>query len=91
MPIIRIPAPLRAYTAGNSEVTVNGRIVSEAIDSLISQFPSIEPHLYNNDGELRPYVNFFLGEDNIRDLQGLLTPVKEDDRLLLIPSIAGGR
>jgi len=39
---------------------------------------------------LRPFVNLFLGDENIKELQGLNTPLKEDDRLLLIPSIAGG-
>ena len=44
----------------------------------------------NGEGKLRPFVNLFLGEENIKDLQGLATPVSESDRLLLIPSIAGG-
>lgn len=90
MPTLRIPTPLRTYTGGESEVPVQGQTVSEAMQYLISQHPSLEPHLYNGKGDLRPFVNLFLGEENVRDLQGLETPLGLEDRLLLIPSIAGG-
>ena len=90
MPILRIPTPLRTYTNGQAEVSVEGTTVESAMNSLIEQFPSMQPHLYNGQGELRPFVNLFLGEDNIKDLQGLSTPLQDGDRILLIPSIAGG-
>lgn len=90
MPIIKIPTPLRSYTANQSEVTVQGQTAAEAMQSLVEQYPALHPHLFNPEGKLRPYVNLFLGEDNLRDLQGLETPLKETDQLRLIPSIAGG-
>jgi len=90
VPTLRIPTPLRSYTGGESEVPVQGQTVSEAMQYLISQHPSLKPHLYNGKGDLRPFVNLFLGEENVRDLQGLETPLGAEDRLLLIPSIAGG-
>ena len=91
MPAIRIPTPLRSYTHGQNEVAVRGQTVSEAMGDLIIQYPALQPHLFNGQGSLRPFVNLFLGEENVRDLQGLETPLKEDDHLLLIPSIAGGK
>lgn len=69
---------------------MEGRNVAEAVESLLKQFPALKPHLTNTRGELRPFVNLFIGENNIRDLQGLETPLGEDDQLVLIPSIAGG-
>jgi molybdopterin converting factor small subunit len=90
MPVLRIPTPLRTYTDGLSEVTVEGITVGEAMLSLVEQFPTMRPHLYNGQGELRPFVNLFLGEDNVRDLQGMSTPLQDGDRIMLIPSIAGG-
>jgi molybdopterin converting factor small subunit len=60
------------------------------MQDLVRQYPSLEPHLYNRQGTLRHFVNLFVGEENIKDLQGLDTALKEADRLLLIPSIAGG-
>jgi len=82
---------LRTYTSGNSEVTVSGAKISEALSDLITQFPAIKPHLFNEAGELRPFVNLFVGENNIKDLQGVETPIKDGDKIMLIPSIAGGK
>jgi molybdopterin converting factor small subunit len=87
---IRIPTPLRAYTAGENEIAVEGNTVGEALSHLLAQHPSLRPHIYNGDDQLRAFVNLFLNEDNIKDLQGIETPVKPNDRLMLIPSIAGG-
>ncbi len=91
MPVLRIPTPLRSYTAGQSEIPVAGDTVAEAMNDLMGQYPSLKPHLYNGTGVLRPFVNLFVGENNIKDLKGLETPLEADDRVLLIPSIAGGR
>ena len=90
MATLKIPTPLRSYTGGQAEVQVNGGNVAEAMDHLVQQFPTLKPHLYNGDGKLRPFVNLFVGENNISDLQGLDTPLDENARLILIPSIAGG-
>ena len=90
MLILKIPSPLRTYTNGQAEVSVSGRTVASALDSLIQQYPAIKPHLFNEAGTLRPFVNLFVGPSNIRDLQGLDTSLGENDRLMLIPSIAGG-
>jgi len=90
MPTIRIPTPIRPYVNGEKVVNVKGQNAAEAVESLLIQFPALRTHLVNGRGELRPFVNFFLGENNIRDLQGLDTPLREGDQLILIPSIAGG-
>lgn len=90
MPTLRIPTPLRPYTSGQNEVPVRGSNVAQVMDDLVVSYPGLKPHLYNGEGSLRPFVNLFLGEDNIKDLQGIETPLKEEDRLLLIPSVAGG-
>ena len=90
MAILKIPTPLRSYTNGQAEVPVAGANVAEAMGDLMEKFPTLKPHLYNGDGRLRPFVNLFVGENNVNDLQGLETPLAEDERVLLIPSIAGG-
>jgi sulfur-carrier protein len=90
MPSLKIPTPLRTYTAGKSEIALQGSTVNEVLQDLTIQYPTIKPHLFNGEGALRPFVNLFLGEDNVKDLKGLETSLKADDRLLLIPSIAGG-
>jgi molybdopterin converting factor small subunit len=89
MATVRIPTPLRPYTSGNEHVNVSGATVSEALDSLVAQYPELKPHLFN-EGKLRSFVNVFLGEEDTRFLDGPQTPIKDDSKLLIIPSIAGG-
>lgn len=90
MTILRVPKPLRPYTGGKSEVELQGTTVEEAMSHFIELYPALQPHLYNGSGELRTFVNLFVNDENIKDLQGLQTTLKETDRLMLIPSIAGG-
>ncbi len=91
MPNLRIPTPLRTYANGHSEVFVSGKTAGEALNDLTDRYPALRPHLFSEDGQLRPFVNLFLNEENIRDLQGSDTPIQEGDKLILIPSIAGGK
>ena len=65
-------------------------LIAEALTDLTTKYPALKPHLFNEDGELRAFVNLFVGESNIKDLQGVGTPIKDGDKLMLIPSIAGG-
>ncbi len=91
MAVIRLPTPLRSYAQGKAEVQVAGATISEALQDLLANYPTLRPHLLNGEGQLRPFVNLFLGEENVMQMQGLNTPLKDNDRLMLIPSIAGGR
>ncbi len=91
MPTLRIPTPLRSYTSGQSEVDLSGNTVGEIMNDLVTQYPALRPHLFNGENELRPFVNLFINEENIREMDGLATPLQEGDRVMLIPSIAGGR
>ena len=89
MATIRIPTPLRPYVQGNEHVPVSGSTVGEALDDLVAQYPDLKPHLFN-EGKLRSFVNVFIGEEDVRFLNGAETPVAGDSKLLIIPSIAGG-
>jgi len=90
MTTLRIPTPLRPYAAGQTEVIVQGENVGEALKDLVSQYPTLKTHLFNDADELRPFVNLFLGDEDVRHLQGVNTPLKEGDKLMILPSIAGG-
>jgi molybdopterin converting factor small subunit len=90
MATLKIPTPLRPYAEGRTEVAVAGSNVGEALDDLVGQFPALKKHLFNDANELRHFVNLFLGDEDVRHLQGVETPLKEGDRLMIIPSIAGG-
>lgn len=87
---IKIPTPLREYTAGEAQVNVEGETVGTALNNLVEQYPDLKQHLFK-DGELRNFVNIFIGEEDVRFLDGLDTEIDEDDSLRIIPSIAGGQ
>lgn len=89
MATIRIPTPLRPYVQGSEHVSVTGKTVKEALADLTSQYPDLAPHLFS-DGKLRSFVNVFLGEEDVRYLNGVDTEIREESRLMIIPSIAGG-
>ena len=90
MTILKIPTPLRVYANGQSEVAVQGETVGEALARFTEKYPDIRQHLFNGDSELRPFVNLFVNDEDIRHLEGLGTRIEPQDRLMIIPSIAGG-
>ncbi len=90
MATIRIPTPLRAYTDGASDIDVTGETVGEALSNLVDRHPDLRAHLFQDD-ELRSFVNIFIGDEDIRFMQGLDTEINAEDSLRIIPSIAGGR
>lgn len=87
---IRIPTPLRAYTDDEAAVDVHGSTVGEALHDLVTTHPQLKAHLYTEDDALRSFVNVYLGDEDIRYLDGTDTPVSEGDELSIVPSIAGG-
>ena len=90
MTTIRIPTPLRPYTAGQAEVTITGPTVGAALGDLTRRYPHLQQHLYSDAGQLRAFVNIFLNDEDIRQLKGAETPLQDKDRLMIVPSIAGG-
>ena len=90
MTTIKIPSPLRAYTGGQAEIGVKGDTVGAALADLTRQHPDLKQHLYDENGQLRNFVNVFLGEEDIRYRDGLDTDLSSSDNLRIIPSIAGG-
>ncbi len=87
---VSVPPALRARVGGRSKVTAAGRTIRELIDALDQQFPGLRFNLCYETGELRPYVNIFLGHENIRYLQGLDTPLSPGTTVAILPSVAGG-
>ena len=90
MPTLKIPTPLRPYAEGQSTLTLPGEVVEEVLEGAVETYPMLKKHLFNDEGKLRPFVNLFLGEENVNQLEGLKTPLSDGDTLMIIPSIAGG-
>ena len=91
MATIEIPTPLRPYAGNNKSVTVQGSTVAAILEDLLTQYPDLKNHLKDRKGNLRSFVNIYVGDEDIRSLEGVDTEVEADDVLTIIPSIAGGR
>lgn len=87
---VRIPTPLRKYTQGQEAVTVSGANVSAVIEALEAQHPGLRERILDEKGAVRRFVNIFVGEDDIRFLNQLDTPVGDATELSIVPAIAGG-
>lgn len=90
MATIRIPSTMRTLTRNQAEVSASGATVREVLSDLDARYPGIGSRLLDERGAVRRYVNVFLNEEDIRALRELDTPVKDSDRLTLIPAMAGG-
>jgi molybdopterin synthase sulfur carrier subunit len=88
--LVRIPAPLRAITEGESEVNVSGADLNQALGALESRFPDIKLRLRDDSGALRRFVNLYVNGEDARFLKGLDTALKDGDEVSIIPAVAGG-
>lgn len=84
---VRLPTVLRPFAGGAERVEVEGTTVAEAFAALD---PPLRRRLTDDQGAVRRHVNIYLRDDNIRDLDGLDTPLADGDELLVLPSVAGG-
>jgi sulfur-carrier protein len=87
---VRIPTPLRTLTAGNEAVRVSGATVREVIENLERNHPGMRERLLDDKG-VRRFVNIYVGDEDIRFLDGLDTQLESGSELSIVPAIAGGR
>jgi MoaD family protein len=89
MVTVKIPAQLRALTGNEAETQVEGSSVGEALDAVYSRYEGLRDRI-TEDGELRRFVNVYVGGEDIRFGQGLDTPVDDGDEITILPAVAGG-
>jgi len=87
---VRIPTILRTYTGGESEVTAEGDTLAAVLDDLDSNFNGIKGRILDEGGELRRFVNVYVGNDDVRFLENLETKTPDGTQISVIPAVAGG-
>ena len=87
--IVRIPAPLRPLTGGLDEVSAAGNTLAEVIEDLEKRHPGVKERLLDEKG-VRRFINIYVGDDDVRFLDGLKTTLKSGDQISIVPAIAGG-
>ena len=87
---IIIPTPLRQFAGGSSEIEVEAATAGDALQQLTDTHAELRRHLYNEQDKLRNFINVYVGDEDIRHLDGPATPVKDGETIMIVPSIAGG-
>src|SRR5258708_3634693 len=88
--VIEIPRGFRRFRDGAAKVNCSAATVAEALNELTARFPDLSRHVRDEQGQIRQFLNVYLNEEDIRFLGGEACSLKEGDRVLLVPSIAGG-
>ncbi len=86
---VKIPAQLRATTGGESELSVEGGTVGQALDAVFAQHGGLRERIMDS-GELRRFVNVYVSGEDIRFQDGLQTPISDGDEVTILPAVAGG-
>ena len=89
MATVLIPTALRKFTGEQAEIVAAGATAGEVLQALGAAHPALGAQIFDN-GKIRGFVNVFVGDEDIRFLEGEATPVKDSDEVTLIPAIAGG-
>ena len=87
---MRIPVPLRPFVGDADALAADAETVGGALEQIGADHPGFLQRVVVGAGELRPYVNVFVGSDNVRSMAGLDTPVSDGDVVSIIPAVAGG-
>jgi molybdopterin converting factor small subunit len=90
MATIIIPTPLRKFTNNTAKLNIQADTISKTVDELTVNFPDLKKHLLDDNGQIRSFVNIFVGNDDIRNLQQGDTVVAADAIISIVPAIAGG-
>ena len=87
---VRVPTILRTYTGGDSEVTAEGATLGDVLEDLDQRYSGIKARILDDQGELRRFVNVYVGNDDVRFLDGLATATPDGAQVSVIPAVAGG-
>ena len=86
---VRIPPTLRSEVGGQRELLGEGETVREVLEDVAARYPALEKQLFEG-GALAPFVNVYVGGEDVRTLDGLDTRVNGGSSLILLPAMAGG-
>jgi sulfur-carrier protein len=91
MATIIIPTPLRKFTNNTARININADNIKGVVDELTLNFPDLKKHLLDEHGNIRSFVNVFVGDEDIRNLEKDQTLIKDDTVVSIVPAIAGGK
>ena len=89
---IHVAGHLKDYTGRSVELEIQGaQDILEVIARLEERVPNIRDRIFDEHDRTRPFVNIYVNEEDIRDLDGESTKTKDGDVIYILPSVAGGK
>ena len=90
MAVVRFPPVMKYYLNNRNEFPVQAATVADLVAVVAEEHPSVRSHMLDESGNLRRHFNVFVNGEHIRELNGMDTPLSDDDRVVLMASSAGG-
>jgi molybdopterin synthase sulfur carrier subunit len=87
---IHLPGPLRAYCAGATELSISAHTVRAVLEDLERSQSALYRNVCDETGAVRRHLNVFVNSDNVRDLNGIDTPLRGGDVVTILPAVSGG-
>jgi sulfur-carrier protein len=87
---IHVPAALRSYCEGTSELTLSAPSVRAALEQIERSHPALYRGVCDETGTVRRHVNLFVNASDVRDREGLDTALVSGDVLTILPAVSGG-
>lgn len=91
MATVFVPTPLRRLTGGQAKVSASAANIGDLIRLLDTDYPGVAERLLDGNGQIKRFINVFVNSDEVRSLNGLDTPIGDDDRISIVPAMAGGQ
>lgn len=89
---IHVAGHLKDFTGQAVDLEVQGAgNVLEVIDRLDARVPTIKDRILDEHDRIRPYINVYVNEEDVRDLDGESTKTKDGDVIYILPSVSGGK
>jgi molybdopterin converting factor small subunit len=90
MATLLLPFSLSVYAKNLNKLSIAGDTVKEVLLSASFEYADLSPYILNQDGELNSFVGYFLNDKDIRQLEGINTPISPADTLTIVTATAGG-
>ena len=87
---IHIPTPFRRLAGGRANIEADGKDVAELLDDLERRFPGFHSVLFDDQGKIPPHIKIYVNGQEMASREGLATPLRDGDKVTIIPATAGG-
>ena len=87
---VYVPTSWRRFTGGAARLEHDSPDVRSLLAWLGTQHPALTREMFDASGNLHRFVNVYVNDHGIDDLQGLETSLDREDEVAVIPAMAGG-